>query len=100
MTSRPGRCRLQILSTVIATSPELRWPEGARVQQIKYIIDSVYSRWRTSWLERLRYFGRTARVTEPRSRVAFERALFGLPHLFFAVARRCSRLERLNQPLR
>jgi hypothetical protein len=38
---------------------ELQWPEGVRVRQIKYIIDSVYSRWRTSSLERLRHFGRT-----------------------------------------
>lgn len=103
-----GMVRLQILSTVIATSPngyrtadarflagaihfeqgdtpeairrwrdirpdsrdvyveeysrllaELQWPQGIRMQQVKYVIDSVHSRWRTSSLARLRYFGRT-----------------------------------------
>jgi hypothetical protein len=101
------KVRLQILSTVIATSPngyrtadarflagamfeqgdtseairrwreirpdsrdayfeeysrlldELQWPQGIRMQQVKYVVDSVHSRWRTSSLERLRYFGRT-----------------------------------------
>jgi hypothetical protein len=36
---------------------ELRWPEGIRVRQIEYIVDSVHSRWRASSLERLRHFG-------------------------------------------
>ena len=38
---------------------ELQWPQGVRTQQVKYVLDSVDSRWRTSSLARLRYFGRT-----------------------------------------
>lgn len=38
---------------------ELRWPDGVRVRQIKYVLQSVVSHWRDSSLERLRYFGRT-----------------------------------------
>jgi hypothetical protein len=37
---------------------ELRWPEGVRVRQIKYVLQSVDSQWRRSSLERLRHFGR------------------------------------------
>jgi hypothetical protein len=38
---------------------ELRWPDGLRVQQIKYVLQSVVSQWRDSSMERLRHFGRT-----------------------------------------
>jgi hypothetical protein len=38
---------------------ELQWPQGVRTQQVKHVLDSVDSRWRTSSLARLRYFGRT-----------------------------------------
>jgi hypothetical protein len=38
---------------------ELQWPERIRPRQIKYILDSVNSRWRTFSLERLRHFGLT-----------------------------------------
>jgi hypothetical protein len=38
---------------------ELQWPDGIRVKQIAYVLDSVHSRWRASALQRLRYFGRT-----------------------------------------
>jgi hypothetical protein len=38
---------------------ELQWSEGIRPRQIKYVLDSVNSRWRASSLERLRHFGRT-----------------------------------------
>jgi hypothetical protein len=38
---------------------ELRWPDGVRVKQIKYVLQSVDSHWRHSSLERLRQFGRT-----------------------------------------
>jgi hypothetical protein len=38
---------------------ELRWPDGLRVQQIKYVLQSVVSQWRNSSMERLRHFGRT-----------------------------------------
>ena len=37
---------------------ELQWPEGIRVRQLKYVLDSVDSRWRRTATERLRYFGR------------------------------------------
>jgi hypothetical protein len=38
---------------------ELRWPDGIRVRQIKYVLQSVSSQWRESSMERLRHFGRT-----------------------------------------
>ena len=38
---------------------ELRWPDGGRVQQIKYVLQSVVSQWRHSSMERLRHFGRS-----------------------------------------
>ena len=38
---------------------ELQWPAGIRPRQIKYVLDSANSRWRTSSLERLRHFGST-----------------------------------------
>lgn len=38
---------------------ELKRPDGLRVQQIKYVLQSVVSQWRNSSMERLRHFGRT-----------------------------------------
>ena len=38
---------------------ELRRPDGVRVQQIKYVLQSVVSQWRNSSMERLRHFGRS-----------------------------------------
>jgi hypothetical protein len=38
---------------------ELRRPDGVRMPQIKYVLQSVVSQWRNSSMERLRHFGRT-----------------------------------------